>query len=432
VQRDLLPLVEGTTVSTRYGMVKTDHILFIASGAFHLARPSDLIPELQGRFPIRVELDALGVEDFVRILTSTHANLVQQYEALLATEGATLEFAAEAIRRIAEIAHEVNEKTENIGARRLYTVLEKLLEEVSFEGGSRGAQRVVIDAAYVNARLTELAKERGPGPLRPLSVLGARVVLARREAADCAAQERQLPVDVAAARADCEMNAQRDALAERELAIEPLRDQPRRFLAREHLHPPLAPVGRNQLCSRHWRNAIRARYRSTQQCVAVTLNSLQISSVSSPRCSRIRKACAVRAGKPLRHFSSAAKNCFCSRAESGSLHAVGRSCQWSFSLEFVAELPNIRLFVERPHGRLAGRLADRVDDLVLEDPGQPGAQVRLPAKTGFSGERRQQGFLHGILGCFRIAQLQARVAQQVGALVLDLGAEIRGHAARGA
>jgi len=158
VQRDLLPLVEGTTVSTRYGMVKTDHILFIASGAFHLARPSDLIPELQGRFPIRVELDALGVEDFVRILTSTHANLVQQYEALLATEGATLEFAAEAIRRIAEIAHEVNEKTENIGARRLYTVLEKLLEEVSFEGGSRGAQRVVIDAAYVNARLTDLAK----------------------------------------------------------------------------------------------------------------------------------------------------------------------------------------------------------------------------------------------------------------------------------
>jgi ATP-dependent HslUV protease ATP-binding subunit HslU len=158
VQRDLLPLVEGTTVSTRYGMVKTDHVLFIASGAFHLARPSDLIPELQGRFPIRVELDALGVEDFVRILTATHSNLVQQYEALLATEGATLEFAAEAIRRIAEIAHEVNEKTENIGARRLYTVLEKLLEEVSFEGGSRGAQRVVIDAAYVNARLTELAK----------------------------------------------------------------------------------------------------------------------------------------------------------------------------------------------------------------------------------------------------------------------------------
>ena len=158
VQRDLLPLVEGTTVSTRYGMVKTDHVLFIASGAFHLAKPSDLIPELQGRFPIRVELDALGVEDFVRILTATHANLVEQYEALLATEGATLEFAPEAIRRLAEIAHEVNEKTENIGARRLYTVLEKLLEEISFEGGSRGAQRIVIDAAYVNARLAELAK----------------------------------------------------------------------------------------------------------------------------------------------------------------------------------------------------------------------------------------------------------------------------------
>jgi ATP-dependent HslUV protease ATP-binding subunit HslU len=158
VQRDLLPLVEGTTVSTRYGMVKTDHVLFIASGAFHLAKPSDLIPELQGRFPIRVELDALGVEDFVRILTTTHANLIQQYEALLATEGAALEFAPEAIRRLAEIAHEVNEKTENIGARRLYTVLEKLLEEISFEGGSRGAQRIVIDAAYVNARLAELAK----------------------------------------------------------------------------------------------------------------------------------------------------------------------------------------------------------------------------------------------------------------------------------
>jgi ATP-dependent HslUV protease ATP-binding subunit HslU len=158
VQRDLLPLVEGTTVSTRYGMVKTDHILFIASGAFHLAKPSDLIPEMQGRFPIRVELDALGVDDFVRILTATHANLVQQYEALLATEGATLEFAPEAIRRLAEIAHEVNEKTENIGARRLYTVLEKLLEEISFEGGSRGAQRVVIDAGYVNSRLAELAK----------------------------------------------------------------------------------------------------------------------------------------------------------------------------------------------------------------------------------------------------------------------------------
>ena len=158
VQRDILPIVEGTTVNTKYGMVKTDHILFIAAGAFHVSKPSDLIPELQGRFPIRVELDALGVEDFVRILTATHANLVQQYEALLATEGATLEFAPEAIRRLAEIAHEVNEKTENIGARRLYTVLEKLLEEISFEGGSRGAQRIVIDATYVNARLAELAR----------------------------------------------------------------------------------------------------------------------------------------------------------------------------------------------------------------------------------------------------------------------------------
>jgi ATP-dependent HslUV protease ATP-binding subunit HslU len=158
VQRDLLPLVEGTTVSTKYGMVKTDHILFIASGAFHFAKPSDLIPELQGRFPIRVELDALGIEDFVRILTVTDANLIQQYQALLATEGTTLEFASEAIRRIAEIAYEVNERTENIGARRLYTVLEKLLEEISFEGGRRRAQQVAIDAAYVNARLADLAK----------------------------------------------------------------------------------------------------------------------------------------------------------------------------------------------------------------------------------------------------------------------------------
>jgi ATP-dependent HslUV protease ATP-binding subunit HslU len=158
VQRDLLPLVEGTTVTTKYGMVKTDHILFIASGAFHLAKPSDLIPELQGRFPIRVELDALGVGDFERILTTTDANLIQQYQALLATEGAQLDFAPQAIRRLAEIAFEVNEKTENIGARRLYTVLEKLLEEVSFDAGRHGAQRVAIDAAYVNARLAELAK----------------------------------------------------------------------------------------------------------------------------------------------------------------------------------------------------------------------------------------------------------------------------------
>jgi ATP-dependent HslUV protease ATP-binding subunit HslU len=158
VQRDLLPLVEGTTVSTRYGMVKTDHILFIASGAFHMAKPSDLIPELQGRFPIRVELDSLSIDDFERILVSTDASQVKQYQALLGTEGLELEFRPEAIRRIAELAFEVNEKTENIGARRLYTVLEKLLEEVSFDAGKRGPGRIAIDAAYVDERLAELAK----------------------------------------------------------------------------------------------------------------------------------------------------------------------------------------------------------------------------------------------------------------------------------
>jgi ATP-dependent HslUV protease ATP-binding subunit HslU len=158
VQRDLLPLVEGTTVSTRYGMVKTDHILFIASGAFHLAKPSDLIPELQGRFPIRVELDSLSVDDFERILVSTDASQVKQYQALLGTEGVTLDFRPEAIRRIAEIAFQVNESTENIGARRLYTVLEKLLEEISFDAGKRGPGTVTIDAAYVDARLAELSK----------------------------------------------------------------------------------------------------------------------------------------------------------------------------------------------------------------------------------------------------------------------------------
>jgi ATP-dependent HslUV protease ATP-binding subunit HslU len=158
VQRDLLPLVEGTTVSTRYGMVKSDHILFIASGAFHLAKPSDLIPELQGRFPIRVELDSLSVDDFERILVSTDASQVKQYQALLATEGLQLEFRPEAIRRIAEIAFQVNESTENIGARRLYTVLEKLLEEISFEAGKRGPGSVTIDAAYVDSRLAELSK----------------------------------------------------------------------------------------------------------------------------------------------------------------------------------------------------------------------------------------------------------------------------------
>src|SRR6186997_760959 len=158
VQRDLLPLVEGTTVSTRYGMVKTDHILFIASGAFHMAKPSDLIPELQGRFPIRVELDSLSIDDFERILVGTDASQVKQYQALLATEGLTLDFRPDAIRRLAELAFQVNEKTENIGARRLSTVLERLLEEISFDAGKRGSGTVTIDAAYVDSRLADLAK----------------------------------------------------------------------------------------------------------------------------------------------------------------------------------------------------------------------------------------------------------------------------------
>ena len=157
VQRDLLPLVEGTTITTKYGMVKTDHILFIGSGAFHLSKPSDLIPELQGRFPIRVELDSLNVEDFERILTSTDACLTQQYEALLGTEGVTLDFKADGVRRLAELAFSVNETTENIGARRLYTVMEKLLEEVAFDAGSHG-KALTIDAAYVDARLKDLAQ----------------------------------------------------------------------------------------------------------------------------------------------------------------------------------------------------------------------------------------------------------------------------------
>ena len=157
VQRDLLPLVEGTTVTTKYGMVKTDHILFIASGAFHLAKPSDLIPELQGRFPIRVELDSLSVDDFERILTSTDACLTRQYEALLATDGVKLDFQPDGIRRLAEIAFQVNEKTENIGARRLYTVMEKLLEEISFEAGKPGIEDLRIDADYVNGKLEALA-----------------------------------------------------------------------------------------------------------------------------------------------------------------------------------------------------------------------------------------------------------------------------------
>ena len=158
VQRDLLPLVEGTTVSTKYGMIRTDHVLFIASGAFHLAKPSDLIPELQGRFPIRVELDSLSVADFECILTQTDACLTKQYQALLATEGVTLDFAAEGVKRLAEIAWSVNERTENIGARRLYTVMERLLEEVSFSAGKGASDLVAIDATYVDSRLAELAE----------------------------------------------------------------------------------------------------------------------------------------------------------------------------------------------------------------------------------------------------------------------------------
>jgi ATP-dependent HslUV protease ATP-binding subunit HslU len=158
VQRDLLPLVEGTTVSTKYGMVRTDHVLFIASGAFHLSKPSDLIPELQGRFPIRVELSSLSVADFERILTSTDACLTRQYEALLGTEQVKLDFKPDGIRRLAEIACSVNEKTENIGARRLYTVMEKLLEEVSFDAGNRGPATITVDAPYVESRLGSLAQ----------------------------------------------------------------------------------------------------------------------------------------------------------------------------------------------------------------------------------------------------------------------------------
>ena len=158
VQRDLLPLVEGTTVTTKYGMIKTDHILFIGSGAFHFSKPSDLIPELQGRFPIRVELDSLSVSDFEKILVSTDAALTKQYQALLATEEVALEFTPEGIERLAQIAFSVNEKTENIGARRLYTVMEKLLEDVSFDAAKQSGQTLRIDAAYVDARLGELSE----------------------------------------------------------------------------------------------------------------------------------------------------------------------------------------------------------------------------------------------------------------------------------
>ena len=157
VQRDLLPLIEGTTVTTKYGMIRTDHILFIASGAFHLSRPSDLIPELQGRLPIRVELDSLTAADFVKILNETDASLTKQYTALLQTENVTLSFADDGIRRLAELASDVNEQTENIGARRLYTVMERLLEELSFEASAHEGQTILIDASYVNDKLEQTA-----------------------------------------------------------------------------------------------------------------------------------------------------------------------------------------------------------------------------------------------------------------------------------
>jgi ATP-dependent HslUV protease ATP-binding subunit HslU len=159
VQRDLLPLVEGCTVNTKYGALKTDHVLFIASGAFHLAKPSDLIPELQGRFPIRVELDSLQVEDFVRILTEPDASLTRQYTALLATEGVGIEFTADGIRRIAEIAAHVNSNTENIGARRLHTVMERLLEDLSYDAVERRGSTVVIDARRVDESLGALSQD---------------------------------------------------------------------------------------------------------------------------------------------------------------------------------------------------------------------------------------------------------------------------------
>jgi ATP-dependent HslUV protease ATP-binding subunit HslU len=159
VQRDLLPLVEGSTVQTKYGMIKTDHILFIASGAFHLSKPSDLIPELQGRLPIRVELDALSSQDFVRILTEPDASLTEQYIALLATEGVDLTFTEDGIQRIAELAWEVNEKTENIGARRLHTLLEKLLEDISYNAGSELSFKVTVDRAYVDKQIGDLAQD---------------------------------------------------------------------------------------------------------------------------------------------------------------------------------------------------------------------------------------------------------------------------------
>jgi ATP-dependent HslUV protease ATP-binding subunit HslU len=159
VQRDLLPLVEGCTVNTKYGPIKTDHVLFIASGAFHVSKPSDLIPELQGRFPIRVELEPLKVDDFVRILTEPDASLTTQYAALLRTEGVEVEFTPEGVRRLAEIAAHVNERTENIGARRLHTVMERLLESLSFDASDRAGSTICIDAAYVDSHLAKLAQD---------------------------------------------------------------------------------------------------------------------------------------------------------------------------------------------------------------------------------------------------------------------------------
>ena len=159
VQRDLLPLVEGCTINTKYGMVKTDHILFIASGSFHTSKPSDLIPELQGRFPIRVELDALTADDFTRILTEPDASLTEQYEALLATEGVELRFDESGVSRLAEVAFQVNEQTENIGARRLHTVMERLLEVISFEAADRSGRTITIDAEYVDEQLGELVRD---------------------------------------------------------------------------------------------------------------------------------------------------------------------------------------------------------------------------------------------------------------------------------
>jgi ATP-dependent HslUV protease ATP-binding subunit HslU len=160
VQRDLLPLIEGSTVTTKVGTVKTDHILFIASGAFHLSKPSDLIPELQGRLPIRVELEALKTEEFVRILTEPNYALTAQYTALMATEGVTVTFTPEGVRRLAELAWQVNESTENIGARRLHTVMERLMEEIAFEAPDRAGSTLTVDAAYVNQRLDRLAADQ--------------------------------------------------------------------------------------------------------------------------------------------------------------------------------------------------------------------------------------------------------------------------------